>query len=98
MTCVHDLHLKPYLTVYKNLSAALAAQLVNRDKDLIATTDAYHRPVRVHTERPGKGLQAKRTNLSINTGVTQWLARSFHMFKQVPVYIFHSKVAWSFQL
>ena len=59
MTCVHDLHLKPYLPVYKNLSAALAAQLVNRDKDLIATTDAYHRPVRVHAQRPGKGLQAR---------------------------------------
>ena len=37
---------------------------MNRDKDLIATTDAHHRPiwvharpVRVHAQRPGKGLQ-----------------------------------------
>ena len=37
----------------------LSAPLVNRDKDLIATTDAHHRPVRVHAQRPGKGLQAK---------------------------------------
>ena len=39
----------------------LSARLVNRDKDLIATTDAHHRLVRVHTQRPGKGLQAKQT-------------------------------------
>ena len=39
----------------------LAARLVNRDKDLIATTDAHHRPVRVHAQRPGKGLQAKQS-------------------------------------
>ena len=37
----------------------LSARLVNRDKDLIATTDVHHRPVRVHAQRPGKGLQAK---------------------------------------
>ena len=42
----------------------LSAQLVNRDKDLIATTDAHHWPVwvhawpvRVHAQRPIKGLQ-----------------------------------------
>ena len=39
----------------------LSAWLVNRDKDLIATTDTYHWPVRVHTQRPGKGLQAKQS-------------------------------------
>ena len=39
----------------------LSAWLVNRDKDLIATTDSHHRPVRVHAPRPGKGLQAKQT-------------------------------------
>ena len=39
----------------------LSARLVNRDKDLIATTDAHHRPVRVHTQRTGKGLQAKQS-------------------------------------
>ena len=38
----------------------LSARLVNRDKDPIATTDAHHRPVRVHAQRPGKGLQAKQ--------------------------------------
>jgi len=37
----------------------LSARLVN--KDLVATTDAHHRPVRVHTQRPGKGLQAKQS-------------------------------------
>ena len=39
----------------------LSAQLVNRDKDLIATTDAHHRPARVHAQRPGKGLEAKQS-------------------------------------
>ena len=39
----------------------LSARLVNRDKDLIATTDAHHRPVRLHAQRPGKGLQAKQS-------------------------------------
>ena len=36
----------------------LSVRLVN--KDLIATTDAHHRPVRVHAQRPGKGSQAKQ--------------------------------------
>ena len=44
-----------------DLAADLSARLVNRDKDLVATTDAHHRPVRVHAERPGKGLQAKQS-------------------------------------
>ena len=39
----------------------LSALLVNRDKDLIASTDAHHRPGRVHAQRPGKGLQAKQS-------------------------------------
>ena len=34
---------------------------MNRDKDLIATTDVHRRPVRVHAQRPGKGLQAKQS-------------------------------------
>ena len=34
---------------------------MNRDKNLIAATDAHHRPVRVHAQRPGKGLQAKHS-------------------------------------
>ena len=41
--------------------ARLSARLVNRDKDLIATTDAHHRPVRVQSQRPRKGLQAKQS-------------------------------------
>ena len=39
----------------------LSDRLVHRDKDLFATTDAHHRPVRVHAQRPRKGLQAKQT-------------------------------------
>ena len=39
----------------------LSALLVNGDKDLIATTDVHRRPVRVHAQRPGKGLQAKQS-------------------------------------
>ena len=50
-------HQKSKLLIWLHLSA----QLVNRDKDLIATTDAHHRPVRVHAQRPGKGLQAKQS-------------------------------------
>ena len=34
---------------------------MNIGKGLITTTDAHHRPVRVHAQRPGKGLQAKQT-------------------------------------
>ena len=37
----------------------LSARLVN--KDLIATTDAHCRPVQVHAQRPGKGLQVKQS-------------------------------------
>ena len=29
----------------------LSARLVNRDKNLTATVDAHHRPVRVHTDQ-----------------------------------------------
>ena len=39
----------------------LSARLVNRDKDLIATTDVHYRLVQVHAQRPGKGLQAKQS-------------------------------------
>ena len=39
----------------------LSAPLVNRDKDLIATTDAHYRLVRVHAQRLEKGLQAKQS-------------------------------------
>ena len=30
-------------------------------KSSIATTDAHQRPVRVHAQRPGQGLQAKQS-------------------------------------
>ena len=46
------------IIIWLHLSARF---VVNRDKDLIATTDAHHRPVRVHAQRPGKGLQAKQS-------------------------------------
>ena len=50
----------------------LSARLVNRDKDLIATTDAHHQPVRVHAQRPGKGLQAKQSeSLRTQNSATQ---------------------------
>ena len=39
----------------------LSARLVNRDRDLVATTEAHRRAVRVHAQRPGKGLQAKQS-------------------------------------
>ena len=39
----------------------LSARLVNRDKYLIASTDAHHQPVQVHAQRPRKGLQAKQS-------------------------------------
>ena len=39
----------------------LSARLVNRNKDLIATTATHHRLVRVHAQRPGKGLQTKQS-------------------------------------
>ena len=43
------------------LRLLLSARLVNRDnKDLIATNDMHH-AVRVHAQRPRKGLQAKRS-------------------------------------
>ena len=41
------------------IQADLAARLVNRDKDLIAPTDAHRRLVRAPAQRPGKGLQTK---------------------------------------
>ena len=46
------------LLIWLRLSARF---VVNRAKDLIATTDAHHRLVRVHAQRPGKGLQAKQS-------------------------------------
>ena len=39
----------------------LSAWLVDRDKDVIATTDTHHRPIWVHAQRPRKGLQAKQS-------------------------------------
>ncbi len=34
---------------------------MNRDKDLIAPTDAHRRLVRAPAQRPGKGLQSKQS-------------------------------------
>ena len=39
----------------------LSARLVNRDKNLIATTNVHHWPVQVHAQRSWKGLQAKQS-------------------------------------
>ena len=37
-----------------------------------ATTDAHHRPIRVHAQRPGKGLQAKQSeSLRAQNSATQ---------------------------
>ena len=66
---MHDLHLKPIshsvaVSIQESkllIWLRLSARLVNRDKDLIATTDSHHRPGRVHAQRPGKGLQAKQS-------------------------------------
>ena len=38
----------------------MSARLENKDKGLVVTTDTHHRPVRVHAQRPGKGLQSKQ--------------------------------------
>ena len=48
-------HQESKLLIWLRLSARL------ENKDLIATTDAHRRPVRVHAQRPGKGLQAKQS-------------------------------------
>ena len=53
-------------------AADLAAGLLNRDKDLTATTDAHRRPVWVHAQRPGKGLQSKQSeSLRAQNSATQ---------------------------
>ena len=45
---------------------------MNRDKDLIATTDTHHQPVQVHAQRPGKGLQSKQSeSLRAQNSATQ---------------------------
>ena len=38
---------------------------MNREKDLIAPTDAHHRPVRVHAQKPAKGIQAIKQSESL---------------------------------
>ena len=55
----------------------LSAWLVNRDKDLVAINDAHHWPVRVHAQRPGKGLQAKQSeSLQVQDSAIQKLDRN----------------------
>ena len=45
----------------KLIRLRLSARLVNRDKDLITSTDTHRQLVRVHAQRPGKGLQSKQS-------------------------------------
>ena len=63
-------HQEPKLMIWLQLSA----WSMNRNKDivhdLVATTDTHHRPVWAHTQRPGKGLQAKQS-WKVYTPMTQ---------------------------
>ena len=80
----------------------LSAWLVNRDKDLITTTDARRRPVRVHTQRPGKGLQAKQSeSLRTQDSTIQKLDQNrnsmSHSFYNHPYALNHIQlVNWTF--
>ena len=48
-----------------------------------ATTDAHHRPVRVHAQRPGKGLQAKQSeSLRAQNSATQKLDQNRNNISQ----------------
>ena len=49
----------------------LSAQSVN--KDLIVSIDMHHRPVRVHTQKPGKCLQAKLESMPGTCIQYSWL-------------------------
>ena len=75
---------------------------MNRDKDLIATTDAHHRPVRVHAQRPGKGLQAKQSeSLRAQDSVIQKPDQNrnnmFHSLYNHPYTLNHIQlVKWTF--
>ena len=63
---------------------------MNREKDLIATTDAHHRPVRVHAQRPGKSLQAKQSESLRAQG-------SAHSLYKQPYALNHIQlVKWTF--
>ena len=75
---------------------------MNRDKDLIATTDAHHRPVRVHAQRPGKGLQSKQSeSLRTQDSATQKLDQNrnntSHSLYNHPYVLNHIQlVNWTF--
>ena len=75
---------------------------MNRDKDLIATTDAHHRPVRVHAQRPGKGLQSKQSeSLRAQNSATQKPGQNrnnmSHSLYNHPYALNHIKlVKWAF--
>ena len=81
----------------------LSARLVNRDKDQIATTDAHHRPVQVHAQRPGKGLQAKQSEslCAQNSAIEkpdQNRDNMSHSFYNHPFALNHIQlVNWTFQ-
>ena len=74
---------------------------MNRDKDLIATADAHHQPVRVHAQRPGKGLQSKQSeSLRAQNSATQKPGQNrnnmFHSLYNHPYALNHIQlVKWT---
>ena len=67
-----------------DLAADLSARLVNRDNDLIATTDAHHRPVRVHAERVYKQSESLRAQDSAIQKPDQKRNDMFHSLYNHP--------------
>ena len=47
-----------------SVAASVCSVSEPRQRPIAATTDAHHRPVRVHAQRPGKGLQAIKQSKS----------------------------------
>ena len=78
----------------------LSAQSMNRDKDLIATTDAHHQTVQVHAQRPGKGLQAKQSLRAQDSAIQkpdQNRNNTSHSFYSHPYALNHIQlVNWTF--
>ena len=75
---------------------------MNRHKDLTATTDAHHRPVRVYAQRPGKGLHSKQSeSLRAQDSATQKLDQNrnnmSHSLYNHPYALNHIQlVNWTF--
>ena len=75
---------------------------MNRDKDF-ATTDAHHRPVRMHAQRPGKGLHLKESeSLRVQDSAIQKtdqnrnnMSHSLHNHPHAPNHIQPAKL-WTF--